>query len=408
MSRFPLWRLPFSVEGTAWLFASVALLVTGLWKGINLITLLACLMLSLAAFNYVLARRQVRGLRGRRLLLEPIFAFTPFTFLVEVRNTRRRQRLGLILLDAGLSHQARWFVPAIQGKEAREFQGKLTLQRRGRYSWGPLLARSGYPLGLARRTRALAPGRDIVVLPPLGQLQRGLLRRFLLQSSPTLGQALGRPRQHRSAQTEFHGLRQFQRGDSPRWIHWRTSARRGELMVREFEEMPSDNLVLVVEPWLPAEQPPGVAGETRDSCDAKARLEVALCLAATICWEWCRQKGDHLVLAVAGAEPTVLAGVTSQDLALSMLECLAMQAGGATDIPGVLDRLQQSDMPSGPVLLVTSHAGALEEALAEALHHPIACVNVAEDTYQEFFEAHPALNEPSPACGVAGGRKASR
>ena len=67
-----------------------------------------------------------------------------------------------------------------------------------------------------------------------------------------------------------HGLRQFRAGDSPRWIHWRTTARRGELMIREFEDMPNDHLVLIVDP-----------GE-RDH----PVLERLLSLAATICWDW--------------------------------------------------------------------------------------------------------------------------
>jgi uncharacterized protein (DUF58 family) len=369
-----------------WVLASLVLLVTGLLKGINLITLLACFMVSLALFNYVLARRQVRGLRGRRLLLEPIFACTSATFFVELHNVRRRRRLGLILIDAGAGQETRWFVPAIEGKATHKVFGSLTLGRRGLHTWGPLLVRTGYPLGLARTSRILAAGRELIVLPPLGQLQRGVFRCFLLQSSPSLGQSLGRPRQHRDALTEYHGLRQFQHGDSPRWIHWRTSARRGELMVREFEEMPSDNLVLLVEPWLPepSAEPAGP--------DPHALLEIALCLAATVCWEWCRQKGDHLVLGIAGPEPIVLSGVTGQDLALSMLECLAVQAGcAAVEAQLLLDRLQEADVPSGPVLLVTTHSGGLEEVLAMGLHRPVACINVADGMYHDFFEAHPSL-----------------
>src|SRR5207244_2817651 len=100
-----------------------------------------------------------------------------------------------------------------------------------------------------------------------------------------------------------------------------------ELLVREFEEMPSDNLVLIVEPWLPPNAlSPGNSPQERPD-DAKQLLEIALSLAGTICWEWCRQKGDQLVLAVAGAEPGVIAGLTNQDLALNMLECLGVQDG---------------------------------------------------------------------------------
>src|SRR5439155_16399434 len=125
---------------------------------------------------------------------------------------------------------------------------------------------TGYPLALVQLTRRLGQAADLIVFPKLGQLQRGRLRRFLAQHSPSLGQARAFPRRHPGAQTEFHGLRTFRPGDSPRWIHWRTSARRGELMVREFEDTPNDHLVLVVEPG-PADNRP---------------LERLLSLAATI------------------------------------------------------------------------------------------------------------------------------
>ena len=35
------------------------------------------------------------------------------------------------------------------------------------------------------------------------------------------------------------------------WIHWRTSARRGELMVKEFEQQNEQDLAILIDPWLP-------------------------------------------------------------------------------------------------------------------------------------------------------------
>jgi len=60
-----------------------------------------------------------------------------------------------------------------------------------------------------------------------------------------------RPRVHPTAQAEIHGVRSYRSGDNPRLIHWRTSARRGELMVRELEDVPSDNLLVIVDPTHP-------------------------------------------------------------------------------------------------------------------------------------------------------------
>ena len=48
-------------------------------------------------------------------------------------------------------------------------------------------------------------------------------------------------------------------------FHWRTTARRGELMVREYDTAPSPELVLVVEPWLP----------TNPTATDRERLEAA-------------------------------------------------------------------------------------------------------------------------------------
>ncbi len=98
------------------------------------------------------------------------------------------------------------------------------------------------------------------------------------------------------------------------------------------------------------------------------------------------------MLGVAGPEPAVIAGVTGEDLALSTLECLAVQTGCSDpDVPLLLDRLHESDLPPAPVLLVTTHEGGLEEALGRGLHHPVACVNVADGSYRDFFEVHPSI-----------------
>ena len=79
-------------------------------------------------------------------------------------------------------------------------------------------------------------------------------------------------------QADVRGVRPYRPGDPIRGIHWRSSARRGELMVREYDAAPSPELVLVVEPWLPDNPTAGT----------RANLEAALSLAVTIARTWSR------------------------------------------------------------------------------------------------------------------------
>ena len=363
-------HVPLSLEGVCWLLISSAMVVTGLLKGINLITLLGCWLVSLVALNYLWARPQLRFLTARRLFPEFAFAATPFAILLQIANSGRRPAFGIVVRAGGGAHEASRFLPRLAARANVTLSVALTIPRRGRYRLDPLVLSSGYPLALVSLSKSMRDPSDLVVFPKLGLLNRGRLRRFLAQHSPTLGQARSFPRRHPGAQTEFHGLRPFRAGDSPRWIHWRTTARRGELMIREFEDMPNDHLVLVVDPGLPD----------------NPLLERLLSLAATICWDWCRQKGERLALAVAGPEPTVLVGNTGNECAAAMLERLALTDAGPRKNAAFLDMLGAADLPPGPILLLSADNTNLAADVAQTLHRSVAEINLGREEDADFFE----------------------
>lgn len=366
-------HVPFTREGLLWLVVSAAMLVTGLLKGINLINLIACWVITLLFWNWWLARRQLRRLQVQRSIPDFIFAQTPFSWRVRLANQGRKYANSFTVAEPAAAQT--WFVSCAAPGQTVGLEGETTLPRRGLHTWQRLRLACGYPVGLANVVRNFELPQQLLVLPKLGVLQRGVLRHWLSQHCPTQGAVRAAARRQPTAQLEFHGLRTFRAGDSPRHIHWRTTARRGELMVREFEDLPNDNLILIVDPWIPDA-----------TSDDNADLERLLSLAATIVWEWCRQKGDELALAIAGIPPTVHHGVSGRELALDMLQALARVHGDSIEMwPSMVDQLMRTELPDAAVLVLSLRSNLPLDDLAANLRRPVAFVNVAQGEEQAFF-----------------------
>jgi uncharacterized protein (DUF58 family) len=360
-----------------WLVIAASLLALGLAKNINLLALLGYFLLVALFLNVLLVGNGLSALRVRRRHLDPVFAGRPCPLEVTVSHGPRAA-LGVRLEERGRDHELTWRATWLGGRTDHTFQGEVILPRRGRYERGPLWAVSGYPFGLAERRLLLAPAESIYVLPQLGTFRRGGLRRQL-RGDPTLDRR--RRSAHPAAQGEVHGLRGFRTGDSPRTIHWRTSARRGELMVREFEDTPGDSLLLVLDPVLPA------------TPDAEERFEEAVSLAATLAREWCRGGAERLVLAVAGPEGALLLdGIGGPAFVQRALEHLALAVAGG-NVAALLGRIAALPNTPAGVVVVSVGPGALTGLLARQLRRNVTTIDVTDEAILDFYNPPPAAEE---------------
>ncbi len=376
-------QIPFTREGLAFLLTATLLLVTGLLKGINLITLFACAMFVVVVLNFFLARRQLRRIDCRRYVIEPAFAGQKIPVVIEVVNDASHTRSGLLVCSVHVDDEETWFVPKIESKQGVTYDCQLSVNKRGLCRLGPLSLACGFPIGFVYHEHFVEETQEVVVLPRLGELQRGALRRLLSCASPTSGKARMIAHRNPTAQTEIYGLREFRQGDSTRWVHWRTSARRGQLVVCEFEELPSDHLTLVFDPYQP------FAGADKESID---RFETAVSLAATVCWEWCRQKGNPIALGIAStAEPFVQIGVTGEAFALGGLRRLAsVKREKEGNYEFFVTELLRREVPQGPILVISTYSRGLQERLSEQLRRKVACINLAEDEFSDYIDLRPA------------------
>lgn len=202
---------------------------------------LAALLLGTAVAGTILPRRMVRGLAVERRAAEEVVQGDEVPVTLILTSRARGMRLGIVLDDPHIA-PASIHVMKIGPGERLELVTARVAAKRGVHGPSEVELRSTAPFGIVERRRRLAvPGRT-VVLPavlPLGPLP------FLGPASDAERPASSNDR--RGAGPEYLGVREYRAGDSPRHVHWPSTARTGIVMVRELEEERSRRLVVVVD-----------------------------------------------------------------------------------------------------------------------------------------------------------------
>ena len=337
------------------------MLAIGILKGINLVIVMGYVLLGLWVINWVLARRTLRGVSARRLPRPPLEAGTPAEWALEIVDTGLSTGTWSLVERAGES-AASWLI--IRNGRPSVFRPRVraVFPRPGRYTLEPLLARSSFPFGLARKTIQLLPADEVIVLPRPARVDGERLRGWLF--SAWSGRDVERRKIRRivDREAEIHGLRDYRSGDSPRRVHWKATARRNRLTVREYEDSAPPQLLLFVDPWLPAKP-------TRADKDA---LEAVISLAAGVVREWRRGAGARLALVMAGPKPSAIDGPPGPGITERQLIALALEVGGeAGDFAAALGGLSRSAL-SAPALVLSSRvespvAAAVKQLLGRSV-----------------------------------------
>jgi uncharacterized protein (DUF58 family) len=125
--------------------------------------------------------------------------------------------------------------------QRRSYLARTWLTRRGGFSLGPTQISAGDPLGLFRTGRMLPSSQPLVVLPLIFDIRSFLSPPGLLPG----GQVIRR----RAVDVTPHaaGVREYVHGDALKRIHWPTSMRHGQLMVKEFEQDPQSEVWLFLD-----------------------------------------------------------------------------------------------------------------------------------------------------------------
>lgn len=240
---------------------------------IGAVLLVVCVPFVLGAHDYRI---------GLALARDRVVAGTDIAAVLEVHNVASRISLpGVVDVPVG-DGLVEAHVPLLRpGAQHRE---ELTIgaPRRGVIDVGPMVITRGDPIGILRREMRWPEVRRIHVHPvtvPLPSTSAGLIRDLEGTPSSTLV----------DADLSFHAVREYVVGDSQRHVHWKSTAKTGRLMVRQYEESRHARIAIVLD----------LAADSYASAD---EFENTVSAAASLALQGVRE-GREVLFAVSGAVP---------------------------------------------------------------------------------------------------------
>lgn len=281
----------------------------------------------------------------------------------EVANTGRLPKLWLEVRDHSdlPQHDASRVLNSVGPRRRRRWMVRTICVRRGRFRLGPLTLTSSDPLGLFPRQRQLPATSAIIVYPATLELPG---------FSPPMGMLPGGDAMRRRTHyvtTNVSTVRDYVPGDSFNRIHWRSTARTGRLIVKEFELDPTADVWIVMDldrsvhtgsPWTPPVQDSGPAvlwQERHGPPLPPSTLEYAVTTAASLARHFLLQDRSVGFIAHGGHRELIQADRGERQLT-KILETLAVvDATGAMPFARVLTS-EMEHLPRHTTLVVISPA----------------------------------------------------
>lgn len=306
-------RLRVTREGKYFLAITVGIGFAAINTGNNLLYLLLGWMLSMIVASGVLSEQSLRGLRVARRPPARVHAGRPFLMGISLTNIKRRLpsfSIEIEDLEGQKALDKKCYFLKIPAGRTQTTSYRHVFSRRGVYRFDGFRISTRFPFALFRKSRDVEAPGEVIVFPAIRPI------RARAPSSRPLGEDA---RAKIGRRGEFFGLREWREGDDPRDVHWRSSAHKGRLMIREYEEEEHRRATIVLDDALPA-----------SATDADlAAFEEAIETAASLAAAWIGQGYAVRLLTRRQAIPPA----TGQAQLLRILRALALLEPASPDTP---------------------------------------------------------------------------
>jgi uncharacterized protein (DUF58 family) len=263
-----------TTRGRSFLAAGVAVLVTAVSLATPDLMRIAVLLIALPLVSAsVVARTRYRLSSSRRLSSGRTPAGQESAVTLRLDNISRLAT-GLLLVEDRvpyvLGSRPRFVLDRIEPRGHSEVTYLVRSDVRGRYQLGPLAIRLTDPFGMVELQRSFSARDTLVVTPVVYRLPAARL------AGEWTGSGESRARSVASAGEDDAATREYHQGDDLRRVHWRSTARLGQLMVRREEQPWQSRCTILLDSRAIAHRGEGPASSFEWAVSAAASIGVHL------------------------------------------------------------------------------------------------------------------------------------
>ena len=218
--------LKINTSGRYFIGITLAVGLAAINTGNNLLYIILGALLSFVVASGILSNSTLRKLRFTRDIPARVFARTPVLYGISVRNYKKFVPSYLItVLDEPVADKPGFFTVVHAGQLASTVI-EAVFPKRGRYTMDVLTVTTAFPFGLFTKGMTVNPDDEVLVLPRI---------RDEVHLPEELKAISGdESRSVSGSGEEPWNIIEYASGDNPRHIHWKSTAKRDDLMKKEF------------------------------------------------------------------------------------------------------------------------------------------------------------------------------
>ena len=219
----------------------------------NLLFIVFGLMIGILLVSGAICQIVLRKIDVTRALPEHAAVGQPAVIQYTITNRKRYwPNFSIVVseLDSvtAFSRQPHAYLLHTAARQTAVITCEVLPRRRGIYPLNEFQLTTGFPFGFVRRSIEGSQFERLLIYPAIGSVSPRLIA--LCRSADRSGM---RVKPSVNGNDEFFGVKDFRAGENPRLIHWKRSARTGELVSKEMAQIAPPNLLIVLDTYLAAD-----------------------------------------------------------------------------------------------------------------------------------------------------------